>query len=81
MEEVARAAPPPPARRWPLVPAVVLALVALAEVFARGAIVPPAIQPFVVPVVLLGVGAYLILGPRQPTAQPERSPRAARAVR
>lgn len=54
-----------PARRWPLVPAVILALVALADVFARG-VFPETVQPFVVPLVLLGVGAYLILGPRQP---------------
>lgn len=53
-----------PVRRWPLVPAAVLAFVALADVFASGVLVPPAVQPFFVPVVLLGVGAYLIVGPR-----------------
>ena len=53
-----------PVRRWPLVPSAVLAFVALAEVFASGVIVPPAMQPFFVPVVLLVVGAYLIVGPR-----------------
>lgn len=53
-----------PQRQWPLIPAVVMGLVAVAELFGAGTIIPTAVQPFFVPLVLLGVGAYLIVGPR-----------------
>ncbi|HET8569880.1 MAG TPA: hypothetical protein VFM93_12950 [Candidatus Limnocylindria bacterium] len=53
-----------PQRRWPLIPAGVLATVALVELFGPGVIVPTALQPFFVPSVLVAVGAYLIVGPR-----------------
>jgi hypothetical protein len=54
-----------PNRRWPLVPAATLALVTLAEIFGAGTLIPSALQPFFVPVVLVAVGAYLIFAPRQ----------------
>lgn len=53
-----------PQRRWPLVPAAVMGLVALAELIPAVTIIPGAVQPFFVPFALLGVGAYLIIGPR-----------------
>lgn len=53
-----------PSRRWPLVPAVVLGGISLAELSGRGDIVPSAAQPFMVPVILVAVGAYLIVAPR-----------------
>ena len=52
-----------PQRRWPLAPAALLAIVAVAEVFGT-TVVPPGFQPFFMPVVLIAVGAYLIVGPR-----------------
>ena len=53
-----------PQRQWPLIPAAVIGLVAVTELFGAGTIIPTAVQPFFVPVVLLTVGAYLIVGPR-----------------
>lgn len=53
-----------PQRRWPLVPAAIMGLVALAELIPAVTIIPGAVQPFFVPFALLGVGAYLIIGPR-----------------
>lgn len=53
-----------PQRRWPLVPATIFGLVTLAEVFRIADVIPPDVQPLFVPVVLIGVGAYLILAPR-----------------
>lgn len=53
-----------PQRRWPLIPAVVMALVALAELAGAGTVIPSIFQPFFVPAALLSVGAYLIVGPR-----------------
>lgn len=53
-----------PQRLWPLMPAAVMAIVAIAELFGAGTIIPLAVQPFFVPLVLVGVGAYLIVGPR-----------------
>lgn len=53
-----------PHRYWPLIPAAVIGLVAVAELFGAGTIIPTTVQPFFVPIVLLGVGAYLIVGPR-----------------
>lgn len=53
-----------PTRRLPLIPAAVLAVVALAELFGRAELVPAAAQPFFVPVILLFVGAYLLIEPR-----------------
>lgn len=53
-----------PARLWPLVPAAVLAVIALAELFGRGDLIPGAAQPLMVPVILITVGVYLIVAPR-----------------
>ena len=53
-----------PNRRWPLVPAAVLAVLTLAEIFGAATIIPAAVQPFFVPIVLIAVGAYLIFAPR-----------------
>ncbi len=53
-----------PDRKLPLAPAGVLAVVALADLFARIDLVPPAAQPYFVPVVLIVVGLYLLFEPR-----------------
>jgi hypothetical protein len=53
-----------PQRRWPLVPAAIIGLVALAEMFRIADIIPTGVQPLFVPVILIGVGAYLIMAPR-----------------
>jgi hypothetical protein len=53
-----------PQRRWPLIPAGIIGLVALAEMFRIADIIPPGVQPLFVPVILIGVGAYLIMAPR-----------------
>lgn len=53
-----------PARTWPLLPAAALGAISLAELFGRGDVIPAAVQPFMVPVILLAVGAYLIVAPR-----------------
>ncbi|HUQ16394.1 MAG TPA: hypothetical protein VM070_01255 [Candidatus Saccharimonadales bacterium] len=53
-----------PARRLPLVPSALLAVVALAELFGRIHLVPVAAQPFFVPLILIVVGAYLLIEPR-----------------
>ena len=53
-----------PQRLWPLFPAAVIGIVAIAELFGAGTLIPTALQPFFVPLVLVGVGVYLIVGPR-----------------
>lgn len=53
-----------PSRRWPLVPAAILAVISLAELFDRGDLIPVAAQPFMVPLILIAVGGYLIVAPR-----------------
>lgn len=52
-----------PERRWPLVPAAPLALIAVAGVVGRIDLVPPPLQPFILPVVLMLVGGYLLFEP------------------
>ena len=52
-----------PERRWPLVPAVPLALVAVAAAAGGADLVAPSVQPFILPVVLMAVGAYLLVEP------------------
>ena len=54
-----------PERRWPLIPMIPLALVAVAGVFGRVDLVPGALQPFLFPAVLMAVGAYLLVEPTQ----------------
>lgn len=53
-----------PGRRWPLVPAAALGLVSVFELVGRGDVVPGALQPFMVPLILIAVGVYLIVAPR-----------------
>ncbi|MDE3100861.1 MAG: hypothetical protein KGJ98_01350 [Chloroflexota bacterium] len=52
-----------PDRRWLLIPAVPLAVIAIAGVFGRVDLVPVAAQPFILPLVLMLVGAYLLVEP------------------
>jgi hypothetical protein len=51
-------------RRIPLALAAVLGIVALADIFTTVPIVPDALKPYFVPVILIVTGAYLILEPR-----------------
>ncbi len=53
-----------PNRRWPLVPAAILGVVTLAEIFRVATIIPAGLQPLFVPAILIAVGGYLILAPR-----------------
>lgn len=53
-----------PQRRWPLVPAAIFGVVTLAEVFRITTVIPADLQPLFVPLILIGVGTYLILIPR-----------------
>jgi hypothetical protein len=53
-----------PARRAPLLLAGVLAIVAIADLFLHIDLVPLALQPYFVPVVLIIVGLYLLVEPR-----------------
>ncbi|MGQ0805025.1 MAG: hypothetical protein ACT4PI_14340 [Actinomycetota bacterium] len=52
-----------PDRRWPLIPAAPLALIAAAGFLGRADLVPTAIQPLILPVVLMLVGAYILFEP------------------
>lgn len=53
-----------PSRRLPLIPAALLAVVALGELFGNVHLVPAAAQPFFVPLILIVVGAYLLVEPK-----------------
>lgn len=55
-----------PDHRWPLVPALPLALIAVAGVVG-GVDVLPGLQPYILPVVLMLVGGYLLVEPTQRT--------------
>jgi CheY-like chemotaxis protein len=52
-----------PDRRWPLVPASVLGVVALVDLIGGISVIPSGVAPFFVPAVLLAVGAYLLIEP------------------
>ncbi len=52
-----------PDRRWPLVPAIPLAVIAVAGVVGRVALIPSGAQPFILPLVLMLVGGYLLFEP------------------
>lgn len=52
-----------PDHRWPLIPAVPLAVIAVAGVVGRVDLVPTGLQPFILPLVLMLVGAYLLVEP------------------
>ena len=53
-----------PAHRWPLVPALLLGLVAASRLVTGAAVIPASLEPFLVPIVLIGVGAYLLAEPK-----------------
>jgi len=53
-----------PDHRWPLIPALPLAAIAVLGIIG-GIDVLPGLQPFILPVVLMGVGAYLLVEPTQ----------------
>ena len=53
-----------PSRRIPLVVAAVVGVVALADIFTTIPVVPDALKPYFVPIILIVTGAYLILEPR-----------------
>lgn len=50
-----------PERRWPLVPAAVVALLALLAWSGRADIVPAQAQAYLIPLILIAVGAYVLL--------------------
>jgi CheY-like chemotaxis protein len=50
-----------PSRRWPLVPAGLLGIVAAARLVTGFSPIPTPLEPFLVPVVLVGVGVYLLV--------------------
>jgi CheY-like chemotaxis protein len=50
-----------PSRRWPLVPAAVLGSVAAARLLTGRSPIPTLLEPFLVPLVLVAVGAYLLI--------------------
>jgi len=49
-----------PQHRWPLVPAVLLGLVAAGRLVTGTSFIPTSIEPYLVPFVLIAVGAYLL---------------------
>jgi CheY-like chemotaxis protein len=53
-----------PQYRWPLVPAVLLGVVAAGRFLTGTSLIPPSFEPYLVPVVLIGVGAYLLVEPQ-----------------
>ena len=53
-----------PSRKIPLAVAAVIAVVALADLFAKIELIPSGFQPYFVPIILIVTGAYLILEPR-----------------
>ena len=53
-----------PERRWPLIPMIPLALIAIAGVLGR-ADIATGLQPYIFPVTLMGVGGYLLIEPTQ----------------
>ncbi len=50
-----------PTRRWPLVPAALLGIVAAIRLVTGSSPIPAPLEPFLVPVVLVGVGLYLLV--------------------
>ena len=53
-----------PTHRWPLVPALLLGIVAAGHLVTGAPVIPAPLEPFLVPVVLIGVGAYLLAEPK-----------------
>lgn len=52
-----------PERRWPLIPAALLFLLAAIEFFAQTSLVPEPIRSFIVPLILFAMGAYIVVEP------------------
>jgi CheY-like chemotaxis protein len=50
-----------PARRWPLIPASLLGIVAAIRFVTGSSPIPAPLEPFLVPIVLVGVGLYLLV--------------------
>jgi CheY-like chemotaxis protein len=50
-----------PTRRWPLIPAALLGGVAAARLITGSSPLPAPLEPFLVPIVLVGVGLYLLV--------------------
>ena len=50
-----------PTRRWPLIPAGLLGLVAAIRLITGSSPIPAPLEPFLVPIVLVGVGLYLLI--------------------
>lgn len=50
-----------PERRWPLIPAGLLGVVSAARLITGWSPIPAPLEPFLVPVVLVGVGTYLLI--------------------
>ena len=53
-----------PAHRWPLVPAVLLGIVAAGHLVTSASVIPASLEPFLVPIVLIAVGAFLLAEPK-----------------
>jgi CheY-like chemotaxis protein len=53
-----------PQHRWPLVPAVLLGIVAAGRLVTGTSLFPTSFEPFLVPLALIAVGAYLLAEPR-----------------
>jgi hypothetical protein len=53
-----------PSRRVPFVVGALIGLVAIADLFTTIPVVPQALQPYFIPVILIATGAYLIWEPR-----------------
>jgi hypothetical protein len=49
-----------PQHRWPLVPAVLLGIVAAGRLLTGTSLFPTSFEPFLVPLALIAVGAYLL---------------------
>jgi hypothetical protein len=50
-----------PARRWPLIPASLLGIVAATRLVTGSSAIPVPLEPFLVPFVLVAVGVYLLV--------------------
>jgi CheY-like chemotaxis protein len=53
-----------PQHRWPLVPAVLLGIVAAGRLLTGTSLFPTSFEPFLVPLALIAVGAYLLAEPQ-----------------
>ena len=53
-----------PERRWPLIPAAFITLLALLVAFSRGDIIPAQAQAYLIPLILIAVGGYLLFEQR-----------------